>query len=212
MTRLLLVEDHVLVRQSIRAYLEGASFDIVGEATTGTEAVDMSAELQPDVVVMDIHLPEMNGIEATRRIRKQCKNTRVIALTAYNEPAYVRALQQAGATGFVLKTAKLPELLRAIEEALTGHSMPHDKSASVEDQSASGLTEREIEVLKAASRGWTNKQIGGQLKISDRTVQVHMYSICRKLNSNSRTEAVSRAIAFGLISPHDGGDYERIPG
>lgn len=202
MTRLLLVEDHVLVRQSIRAFLESASFEIVGEATTGTEAVEMATTLQPEIVVIDLHLPEMNGIEATRRICKACKDVRVVALTAYNEPAYIRALKKAGAHGFVLKSADLSELLNTIHNSFRGRIVVDDDV--VIDREDIQLTNRELEVLTSAARGWTNKQIGTHLNISDRTVQVHLQTIYQKLNASSRTDAVSRGISLGLITPHDG--------
>ncbi len=205
MKRLLLVEDHVLVRQSIRAFLESAAFEIVGEATTGTEAIEMAVRFQPDVVVMDLHLPEVNGIEATRRICRECKDVRVVALTAYNEPAYIRALQRAGAHGFVLKTADLSELLDTINNILKSRISLDEASISDSDEGSNyQLTNRELEVLTSAARGWTNKQIGTYLDISDRTVQVHLQTIYQKLNASSRTDAVSRGISLGLITPHDG--------
>ncbi|MFN8531627.1 MAG: response regulator transcription factor [Anaerolineae bacterium] len=204
MARLLLVEDHVLVRQSIRAFLEGEAFEVIGEASTGTEAVQLALDLQPDLVIMDIHLPEMNGIEATRRIRRQCPDMRIIALTAYNERAYQRALESAGAADFVLKTAEFSELLTIIKKVLESESertpIPPGKTFSVDFR----LTERERDVLTCATRGWTNKQIGVHLRISDRTVQVHLQAIYQKLEVCSRTEAVSRGLALGLIPMVDG--------
>lgn len=202
MTRLLLAEDHVLVRQSIRAFLENAGFSVVGEARTGLEAVALAQTLQPNVIVMDIHLPEMNGIEAARRIRQQNPDVRVIALTAYNEKAYQRALKEAGADGFVLKTAEFAELLRAIQRALDNQASA--SSARPVHKPAYPLTERELEVLMCAKRGWTNKQIGAQLGISDRTVQVHLQAIYHKLGVTNRTEAVLRGMTLNLIQPIEG--------
>ena len=204
MARLLLVEDHVLVRESIRGFLREASFDVVGEASTGVEAVQLAEALQPDLVLMDIHLPEMSGIEATRRIRQRSPQIRVLALTAYDEKAYQRALVSAGASGFVLKTAALSELLDEIRRALHESAPPGiDENDGETKPPDYQLTEREHEVLTCAARGWTNKQIGTHLAISDRTVQVHLQTIYQKLNATSRTEAVSRAIALSLISPID---------
>ncbi|MCA9905814.1 MAG: response regulator transcription factor [Anaerolineae bacterium] len=204
MTRLLLVEDHVLVRQSIRAFLQGAALEVVGEASTGTEAIQLAIELEPDLVIMDIHLPEMSGIEATRRIRQQCPNVRVIALTAYNEKAYQRALQDAGADGFVLKTAEFSELVNVIRQVMVNSTetlvMPQSQSLEMNDL----LTEREREVLACAARGWPNKQIGLHLEISDRTVQVHLQSIYQKLDVTNRTEAVLRALVLGIVHPIEG--------
>jgi DNA-binding NarL/FixJ family response regulator len=206
MIRLLLVEDHVLVRQSIRAFLQGADFVVIGETGTGAEAVQLALELQPDIVIMDIHLPDMSGIEATRRIRRQCPDIHVIALTAYNEKAYQRALDEAGADGYILKTAEFSELVARIQQVIASRESVAPLSASAVDSLALSfpLTEREIEVLACAARGWTNKQIGGHLGISDRTVQVHLQTIYQKLRAATRTEAVLRAIVLGIITPIEG--------
>ena len=206
MTRLLLVEDHVLVRQSIRAFLQGAAFDVIGEASTGREAVQLAHELQPDVVIMDLHLPEMNGIEATRRIRRECPNVRVIALTAYNEKAYQRALREAGADGFVLKTVEFSELVSVIQQVIAQDEDVESITLPTQDyvEPDSPLTEREREVLVCAARGWSNKQIGLHLEISDRTVQVHLQAIYQKLNVTNRTEAVLRALMVGIVNPIEG--------
>ncbi len=204
MTRLLLVEDHVLVRQSIRAFLQGAAFEVVGEASTGSEAIQLAIDLEPDLIIMDIHLPEMSGIEATRQIRRQCPAIRIIALTAYNERAYQRALHDVGADGFVLKTAEFSELVNVIQQVMgNGRQalvMPPSESLDTDNP----LTEREREVLVCAARGWPNKQIGLHLEISDRTVQVHLQSIYQKLNVTNRTEAVLRALVLGIVHPIEG--------
>lgn len=201
MPRLLLVEDHILVRQSIRAFLENAGFNVVGEAGTGREAVVLANSLQPDLIVMDVHLPEVNGIEATRHIHQQNPDIRVVALTAYNEKAYQRALIEAGADAFVLKTAEFSELLNVIHDVLAVGQLPQVVS---EEDSASPLTDRELEVLACAGRGLTNKQIGVQLGISGRTAQVHLQAIYHKLGVTNRTEAVLRGLMLNLIPPIDG--------
>jgi DNA-binding NarL/FixJ family response regulator len=203
--RLMLVEDHILVRQSIRTFLENAAFTIIGEASTGHEAVQMALELKPELVIMDIHLPAMNGIEATRSIRRHCPDVRVIALTAYNEQAYYRALSDAGVSGFVLKTAESAELLDMIERVLGDEQRPPPTSPAAQT-TPSLLTERELEVLACAARGWTNKQIGMHLKISDRTVQVHLQAIYEKMQVANRTEAVLRALALGMLYPREGNE------
>jgi DNA-binding NarL/FixJ family response regulator len=204
MTRLLLVEDHVLVRQSIRAFLQGAAFEVVGEASTGSEALQLAIELQPDLIIMDLHLPEMSGIEATRQIRRLCPNIRVIALTAYNEKAYQRALHEAGADGFVLKTAEFSELVHVIRQVMDSGESTVMMSQVVLSDTNNPLTERELEVLVCAARGWPNKQIGAHLEISDRTVQVHLQAIYQKLNVTNRTEAVLRAMVMGIVHPAEG--------
>lgn len=204
--RVLLAEDHKMVRQGTRLYLEGMGIEVVGEATTGVEAVRLAHELQPDVVVMDIHMPELTGIEATRRIRHDHPAIRVLVLTAYDEPAYIHALLEAGADGFVLKTAELAELYRALEEVAVGHSAfdasSMEKAADYRQNTPTlveGLTERELEILSYAARGLTNKQIGQALFISDRTVQGHLQNIYQKLGAGTRTEAVTAALQHGLI-------------
>lgn len=204
MTRLLLVEDHVLVRQSIRAFLQGAAFEVVGEASTGSEALQLALALQPDLIIMDLHLPEMSGIEATRQIRRLCPNIRVIALTAYNEKAYQRALREAGADGFVLKTAEFSELVQVIRQVIDSGESTVMMAQVVPSDTNNPLTERELEVLVCAARGWPNKQIGAHLEISDRTVQVHLQAIYQKLNVTNRTEAVLRAMVLGIVRPTEG--------
>lgn len=204
MTRLLLVEDHVLVRQSIRAFLEGEAFEVVGEASTGYEAVQLAVELQPDLIIMDLHLPEMSGIEATRRIRRECPDVRVIALTAYNEKAYQRALHEAGADGFVLKTAEFSELVQVIRQVMENGTTMHVVPRTAPIDSHNSLTDREVEVLVCAARGWPNKQIAQHLEISDRTVQVHLQSIYQKLDVTNRTEAVLCALVLGIVHPLEG--------
>jgi two-component system, NarL family, response regulator LiaR len=205
--RVLLAEDHKIVRQGTRLYLESVGVTIIGEAATGAEAVRMARELQPDVVVMDIHLPELTGIEATRRIRHENANVRVLVLTAYDEPAYIHALLDAGADGFVLKTAEFAQLYSALREVAVGHSAfdtaALEKAADYEQSIAplvEELTGRETEILTWAGRGLTNKQIGKELFISDRTVQGHLQNIYQKLGVSTRTEAVTAALARGIIT------------
>lgn len=197
--RVLLAEDHRLVRQGTRLYLESQGINIVGEATNGREAVEMARALRPDVVVLDIHMPELTGIEAARRIRHELPDVRILILSAYDQPAYVQALLEAGADGYVLKTAELSQLLKALREVAQGQAaFAPELLASA--PGANGLTEREREVLLHAARGSTNKQIGSALFISDRTVQGHLQSIYVKLGVTSRTEAVTTALAKGWIS------------
>lgn len=204
--RVVLAEDHPIVRQGTRLFLESVGISVVGEATTGREAVALAQSTQPDVVVMDIHLPELTGIEATRRIRHDQPDVRVLVLTAYDDPAYVHALLEAGADGFVLKTAALSELLLALYDVAAGRVVftPEQLAKAAERGAAlstlvEGLTSREIDVLTEAARGLTNKQIGQRLFISDRTVQGHLQSVYQKLGVSTRTEAVTAGLARGLI-------------
>ncbi|MEO1646014.1 MAG: response regulator transcription factor, partial [Chloroflexota bacterium] len=187
MPRVVLADDHKIVRQGTKLYLESMGVNVVGEATNGNQAVEMARTLLPDVIVMDIHMPELTGIEATRRIRHDTDDVRVLVLTAYDNPAYIHALLEAGADGFVLKTAELSELLKALQEVAVGkqafktedleRAAQHSNSSDIVE----GLTDREIDVLKQAVNGLTNKQIGQHLFISDRTVQGHLQNIYQKL-------------------------------
>lgn len=210
MIRVLLAEDHKMVRQGTKLYLESMGIEIIGEATTGREAVELARTLHPDVVIMDIHLPELTGIEATRRILHENSDIRILVLTAYDDPVYVHALLSAGADGFVLKSAEFAELFKALQEVAEGQTAfdPHVMEKAVQHpEKTSGLTEelteREIEVLTFAGRGMTNKQIGQDLFISDRTVQGHLQKIYQKLGVTTRTEAVTLALGRGMISLHE---------
>lgn len=200
--RVLLAEDHKIVRQGTRLYLESMGVEVVGEATTGREAVDLARQLHPDVIIMDIHMPELTGVEATRRILHEHDDIRILVLTAYDDPVYVHALLDAGADGYVLKSAELSELFRSLCEVATGHTAFDPdvmKKATQTLPPPESLTDREIEVLTCAARGLTNKQIGKTLFISDRTVQGHLQNIYQKLGVTTRTEAVTSGLSRGLI-------------
>jgi two-component system, NarL family, response regulator LiaR len=174
-----------------------------------TEALELSIRLKPDVVIMDVHMPELTGIEATRRIRHDTEDVRVLVLTAYDNPAYVHALLEAGADGFVLKTAELSELFKALQEVAVGkrafseESLERAAQHNRENSTVDNLTEREIKVLKQAANGLTNKQIGQKLFISDRTVQGHLQNIYQKLHVTTRTEAVTLGLKYGLIGQEE---------
>ncbi|MEZ4666478.1 MAG: response regulator transcription factor [Anaerolineae bacterium] len=208
MLRVLLAEDHKIVRQGTRLYLEGMGIEVIGEATTGLEAVDMARSLQPDVVIMDIHMPELTGVEATRRILHENEHIRILVLTAYDDPVYVHALLDAGADGFVLKTAELSQLHQALLEVSSGHTAFDPavvaKANFNHPALVEALTEREIDVLTQAARGLTNKEIGRSLFISDRTVQGHLQNAYQKLGVSTRTEAVTIALSRGLIHMNEG--------
>jgi two-component system, NarL family, response regulator LiaR len=205
--RVLLADDHSVVRKGVREFLEEeADIEVVGEAGDGVQAVELAASLRPDVVVMDIKMPGLSGVEATKRIRKDAPGVRVLALTAYDDDPYIFGLLEAGAGGYVLKTAESRELIRAIRAVAAGHSaldpaIAPRLIARVADPAGSGesLTDRELEVLRLAARGLTNKQIGHDLDISDRTVQNHLANIYAKLGVASRTEAVTEALQRGLF-------------
>jgi DNA-binding NarL/FixJ family response regulator len=210
--RVLLADDHVLVRQGIRQFLEDeGNIEVVAEADDGAQALRLIEQHQPDIAVLDIRMPEMTGIEATRRIKARFPQVRVLILTAYDDDPYVFALLQAGADGYVLKTASADELVRAVRTVYEGQSaLSPEITSKVVRQMASGkpagaveqvesLTERELDVLRLAAQGKTNRAIGSELEISHRTVQGHLASIYGKLGANSRTEAVTEALRRGWI-------------
>ena len=216
--RLILADDHAVVRAGTRQLLEGQpDLDIVGEASDGEEAVRLAHRLNPDVVVMDVRMPRLSGVEATRRIKQECPEVRVLVLTAHDDDEYVFALLQAGANGYLLKTAEIEELVKAIHTVASGQSaLAPEVTGKVVAQFTSGksladvvnnpedqydgLTERELGILRLVGQGLSNKQIGKKLFISDRTVQAHLSNIFSKLGVSSRTEAVMHAVRKNWIT------------
>ncbi len=213
--RLLLVDDHPIVRKGTREMLEPyADFEVVGEASDGREGVQKTLELQPDVILMDVSMPGMNGIEATQAIKTQLSKVAVLVLTSYDDDAYVFALLEAGAAGYILKNAREDEIVGAIRAVADGESVLNpviakkvlnrfsmQQTARVNESLEESLSPRELEVLRAAATGATNKEIAKGLDISPRTVQVHLANIFSKLGVGSRTEAVLTGIKRGWIDP-----------
>lgn len=210
--RVLLADDHAVVREGIRRFLEEADdIEVVAEAGDGREALEKVREHRPDVAVLDIRMPEMTGVEATRRIKERFPEVRVLILTAYDDDPYIFALLRAGADGYVLKTASGDELIRAVRAVYRGQSaLSPEVATKVVQQTITGkpataaeqvepLTPRELDVLRLAARGLTNRAIGYELGISHRTVQGYLASIYGKLGVGSRTEAVTEAIRRGWI-------------
>ncbi len=212
--RVLLADDHHIVRQGIRQQLETAGdLQVIAEAADGEEAKALIEKHKPDVAVLDIQMPKASGIDVTRWVRTHLPEVGILILTAYDDDPYVMAVLQAGANGSVLKTAKANEVIQAVRDVNEGRSaldpaitqklmsslFKQPSGAAVED-----LTDRELEVLRLAAKGFTNKAIGVQLAISDRTVQGHLAHIFAKLQAGSRTEAVMRAVSLGWISQDSG--------
>jgi DNA-binding NarL/FixJ family response regulator len=207
--RVLLADDHPLVRSGTRQLLEfEGDIQVVAEAEDGQQAKALVKLHQPDVAVLDIQMPGATGIEVARWIRTHSIDTGVLILTAYEDDPYVLAVLQAGANGYVLKTAPPEEVLRAVREVYEGKLVLDKAIASKlnaqneearESAPIEQLTEREMEVLKLAGRGYTNKAIAVQLGISDRTVQGHLAHIFAKLQATSRTQAVMRAVSLGWL-------------
>lgn len=212
--RVLLADDHAIVRAGIRQLLEHTGeIQIIAEASDGLSAQKMIQEHQPDVVVLDIQMPKASGIEVTRWIRTNQLEVGVLILTAFDDDPYIKAVLQAGANGYVLKTAAPVELIQAVIDVHEGKSvldasitqkLMTNLFGSQPEPVIEELTPREAEVLSLAARGFTNKAIGVQLHISDRTVQGHLAHIFNKLQASSRTEAVMRAVSLGWISQHAG--------
>lgn len=205
--RVVIADDHSVVRKGIREFLaEEPDIVVVGEAKNGHEAVDFAVALQPDLVLMDVAMPELSGVEATRQIRAAAPQVRVLVLTAYDDDPYIYGLLDAGASGYMLKTAESREIIRAIRTTAAGQSaLDSAVTARLVARAAQSattdhtLSERERAVLRHAGQGLTNKQIGGELQISDRTVQNHLANIYAKLGVASRTEAVTEALQRGII-------------
>jgi DNA-binding NarL/FixJ family response regulator len=208
--RILLADDHHMVRSGIRQLLECAGdMEVIAEAGDGEEAQTLIQEHQPDVAVLDIQMPRATGIEVTRWVRASLPAVGVLILTAYNDDPYVMAVLQAGANGYVLKTAGADDLIQAVRDVNEGKSaldpaitarLMQNLFKQADRQPTEPLTDRELDVLRLASKGYTNKAIGVQLGISDRTVQGHLAHIFDKMHATSRTEAVMRAVTLGWIS------------
>lgn len=215
--RILLADDHHIVRAGVRQLLESArDLQVIAEAGDGEEAQVLIQEHKPDVAVLDIQMPKASGIEVTRWVRSHLPEVGILILTAYDDDPYVMAVLQAGANGYVLKTGQADELIQAVRDVHEGKSalassvtrrLMSNIFKAPEHKGVESLTDRELDVLRLAARGFTNKAIGVQLSISDRTVQGHLAHIFVKLQAGSRTEAVMRAVSLGLIS-QDAGTLE----
>lgn len=212
--RILLADDHHIVRAGIRQLLESAKdIQVIAEAGDGEEAQALIQKHKPDVAVLDIQMPKASGIEVTRWVRSHLPEVGVLILTAYDDEPYVMAVLQAGANGYVLKTAKTEELIQAVRDVNEGksaldpnvtHKLMSNIFKGTDKKVVEPLTDRELDVLRLAAKGFTNKAIGVQLTISDRTVQGHLAHIFAKLQATSRTEAVMRGVSLGLVSQSAG--------
>jgi NarL family two-component system response regulator LiaR len=205
--RVLLVDDHAVVRSGlVKFLLVNKDFELVGEASDGAEAIQMVALHKPDIVLMDLMMPGMDGITATREIHKKHPQVKVIALTSFSEQNMVQGALQAGATGYLQKNVTVLELANAIRSAYTGRMTLSPEAAQALAQSftqpqitGSSLTERERDVLKCMVEGLNNNEIAGQLVVSLGTVKFHISNIFQKLGVDSRVEAVKMAIEQKLV-------------
>jgi DNA-binding NarL/FixJ family response regulator len=224
--RLLIADDHDLVRSGFRLMLDGEpDLEVVGEAKNGWEAVELCRRLMPDLVLMDVRMPKMDGLEATRAIKEQQPRVAVLVVTTYENPDYLLRALKAGAAGYVLKDAPLSRLINAVRRVLDGEvplnqelaarliqrladnsqapqaeEPPRETKKPAAAPLVEALTPRELEVLQLLSRGKNNPQIARELSISAGTVKVHVRNIIGKLGSSARTQAAVRAIELGLVT------------
>ncbi len=208
--RVLLADDHQVVRRGIREFLLEVGIEVVAEAEDGEQALQLILEQQPDVAILDVRMPRRSGIEIARLVRQQNLPIGLLILTSYDDDPFVMAALEAGVNGYVLKTAEMGEIIEAVhavyegksvlDPALVGKVMRAIAESGQPRATYEPLTEREIEVLREAARGLTNKAIGVRLGISDRTVQGHLRRIFEKLQVANRTEAVVRAAQLNLLT------------
>jgi len=215
--RILIADDHAFVREGTRRILEQEpDLEVVAEAGDGEEAVRLACDLKPDVVLVDVAMPKLDGVEATRRIKAQCPAVAVLVLSAYDDDQFVFGLLEAGAAGYMLKSVRGQEIVDALRAVHAGESVLHplvarkvlNRFAGVsgkprEKKSLDLLTEREMEVLKLVTKGLSNKDIAEGLCLSVRTVQGHLANIFNKLRVSSRTEAVVHALREGWVTLGD---------
>src|SRR3954463_4891670 len=208
--RTLLVDDHELVRQGIAAMLQNAGdVQVVAEARTGREALEVARRELPDVVLMDVKMPDMDGLEATRKIKEERPRTAVVMLTMHDNPTYLRDAVRAGAAGYLLKDVSKDELVDAIRQVATGGAfiesqmlkgmLSEMKPGSATPSAARNLTKREREILALVAEGLSNREIADKLVLSPETVKSHVAAILEKLNVSDRTQAAIYAVRNGLV-------------
>lgn len=208
--RIVVADDHPIVREGlVSMYGREEGFDVVGQAVDGSEAVDLVLRLDPDVVLMDLKMPRMDGVEAIRQIKKNHPRTEVLVLTTFDSDDYIFQGIEAGARGYLLKDAPREELFRAVRAVARGESLLQPNVAArlinrvaemARQTPEETLSERELEVLRCMSRGAANKEIANELVISENTVKTHVASIFQKLGATDRTQAVTTALQRQLIS------------
>ena len=211
--RVLLADDHPVLREGMADLLtQRSNIQIVGQASTGQQAIELAHILRPNVILMDIEMPIISGIEATRQIRALLPDVQVLILSGYDDEEYIRASIKAGAIGFMLKTSSADQIAKAIQNAYDGYQPPTPPGTGNVPPGTTNskvdyeLTDRELEVLRLLALGLTNRNIAKSLSISDRTVQAHLTHIFAKMPVTSRLDAVLKAIRDGLLpgSPNPG--------
>jgi DNA-binding NarL/FixJ family response regulator len=204
--RLLIVDDHPIVRDGLRGAFTGtAEFEVVGEAAHGAEAVAQAVALRPDVVLMDLRMPEMDGVEAIRRLQQQAPSMRILVLTTFDTDSDVLPAIEAGATGYLLKDAPVADLLRAVRSAARGESVLAPAVAGrlmgrVRQPAQGTLSQRELQVLKLVADGATNREVAAKLFISEASTKTHLLHIYDKLGVRDRAAAVGEAFRRGLVT------------
>jgi DNA-binding NarL/FixJ family response regulator len=208
--RVLLVDDHAIVREGLHTLLsEEAGIEVIGQAANGAEAVELAGRLQPDVILMDLVMPEMDGIEATRRLRHSNPSSHILVLTSFTDDQRVRDAIQAGAIGYLLKDVLKPELLRAIHDAAQGKPTLHPEAQQrlmrqITEPPApaphADLTERELDVLRLIAKGRSNKEIAAELHLTEGTIKGYVSAILAKLGVADRTQAALYAVKHNLSS------------
>ncbi|MEZ4798926.1 MAG: response regulator transcription factor [Flavobacteriales bacterium] len=205
--RVLLVDDHAIVTDGLKSLISGADdYEVVASCSNGREAIELLSHVKVDIVLMDIDMPEMNGIEATRAIKKQFDNVKIIILTMHDEKAMIKALMEDGADGYLLKNSSKEELINALNNVREGKIHLSEEANSIllkKDGDGSkvlaDLTEREVEILRHIAEGLSNKEIGDQLFISHRTVDTHRTNLMQKLEVHNVAGLVRIAIQEGLV-------------
>jgi DNA-binding NarL/FixJ family response regulator len=202
---LLIADDHPIVRAGLQAVLGSQpGFEVVGEAGNGTEAVALASRLRPDVVVMDLRMPEMDGVQATARIKAQHPEIHVLVVTAYDSDADILPAIETGATGYLLKDTPCKELFQAIRDVAQGKPVLTSSVAvrlmeRMRDPAEEALSSREIEVLRLVAKGASNREIADQLYVTEATVKTHLIHIFGKLGVSDRTAAVTKALDQGIL-------------
>ena len=203
--RLLLADDHRMLRETLKRSMVDEGFEIAGEASDGQEAVELVLELQPDVVLMDVTMPEMDGVEATRRIIEQRPETRIVMLTMHADQDVIAAAIRAGAVGYLVKDCSFEEVAATVREAYAGDVSPQiaasmlKEARGLADEAESVITKREIEVLQLIADGCATPEVAEKLFISQKTVKNHLASIYAKLDARDRTQAVLQAVRMGIV-------------
>ena len=205
--RLMLVDDHRMLRETLKRSMLDEGFEVVAEASDGLEAIGLAAEHRPDVVLMDVTMPEMDGVEATRRIMADVPTTRVVMLTMHADQDVIGSAIRAGAVGYLVKDCSFEEVAATVREAMSNETdvSPHlaatmlAEARNMTDDGATGVSKREIEVLQLIADGCSTPEVAAQLFISQKTVKNHLASIYAKLDARDRTQAVLQAVRMGIV-------------